>query len=375
MKNRYKTRAAVPTPTAKKETKVFTFAQDGYKIPQPVERVSGSDKIISYGEDNRYPQFLWSLYEDTAIFQTLVNNLLDYLCGETMSFTTENKLFAQSGEELAEIVRKLLLDYIVYNACSVQRLYTEGGILARIAYLDQTKVRYNEGLTKIYYDNDWKRSTDAKSIPLNLPKGQRAGKSDAVTFRSICKGIYPTPLYNGALKSIVIANKIDTYHLNNISNNFAAAAIINFNGGVPDEKSKDTIESAIREKFAGEENAGKFIVSWNEGKENEATVTTLSSNDFDAKYNALRTNYEQNIVVAFRCPAQLLGYGTQKTTFNTIEYVAAFDLYNRTVVKPMQEQFIRFFNRSLEGMATIAIEPYTIKFDASDYDSNKNLDI
>jgi capsid portal protein len=300
--------------------------------------------------------------------------MLDYLCGDEMVFD-HNPLFEQSLEELFEISRKLLLDYIVYNACSFQRLYNAGGILVRVAYLDQTKVRYNEDLTKIYYHNDWKRSSDAVAIPLNLPQGERGGKTDAVTLRSICKGIYPTPLYNGALKSIVIANKIDTYHLNNISNNFAAAAIINFNGGVPDEKTKDAIESAIREKFSGEENAGKFIVSWNEGKENEATVTVLSSNDFDAKYNALRTNYEQNIVVAFRCPAQLLGYGTEKTTFNTIEYVAAFDLYNRTVIKPMQAQFVRFFNKSLEGMATLNIKPYTIRFDASDYDSNKNLDI
>lgn len=374
MKTRYKTRATAPVQAVKKEAKVFAFSQEGYEIPQPVESVTGSDKIVTYGRDNRYPQFLWSLYEDTAIFQTLVNNLLDYLCGEEMVFAKDS-VFEMSPDELAEIVRKLLLDYIIYNACSIQRIYNGGGLLARIAYLDQTKVRYNETLTKIYYNNDWKRASDAVDIPLNLPKEERPGKTDAVTLRSICKGIYPTPLYNGALKSIVIANKIDTYHLNNISNNFAAATIINFNGGVPDDKTKDAIESAIREKFSGEKNAGKFIVSWNEGKENEATVTTLSSNDFDAKYNALRTNYEQNIVVAFRCPAQLLGYGTQKTTFNTIEYVAAFDLYNRTVVKPMQAQFVRFFNRSLENMASITIEPYKIRFDASDYDSNKNLDI
>lgn len=373
MKMRYKT-TATARPAAKPDVQIFTFAQEGYKIPEPVERASGEDKIVSYGDDNQYPQFLWSLYEDTAIFQTLVNNLLDYLCGEDMSFQT-NTPFEQSPDELTEIVRKLLLDDIVYNACSIQRLYNGAGQLAKIAYLDQTKVRYNETLTKIYYTNDWERPNDKIAIPLNLPAEQRKGATDAVTLRSICKGIYPTPLYNGALKSIVIANKIDTYHLNNISNNFAAAAIINFNGGVPDTKTKDKIETAIKEKFAGEENAGKYIVSWNEGKENEATVTVLSSNDFDAKYNALRTNYEQNIVVAFRCPAQLLGYGTQKTTFNTIEYVAAFDLYNRTVVKPMQTQFVRFFNRALAGMATLAIEPYKIKFDASDYDSNKNLDI
>jgi len=175
------------------------------------------------------------------------------------------------------------------------------------------------------------------------------------------------------LKSIIIANKIDTYHLNNISNNFSASAIINFNNGVPDKKTQDAIETQLKEKFAGENNAGKFIVSWNETGENAASVAALSSNDFDAKYQALRTNYEQNIVVAFRCPAQLLGFSTANTTFNTIEYVAAFDLYNRTMVQPMQKALLRFFAKAF-GESLIEIAPYSVTLnDAENYDSNKSI--
>lgn len=349
----------------------FAFEQQGYEIPKPNEKTSQScRKMVLYGDDNRYSQMLWQLYEETAIFQTLVNNLLDYICGDDITFKRATSLFEQSEDEIKEIARKCALDFIIYNACSVQRIRNKAKVLVRIAYLDQTKVRYNEGLTCIYYADDWKAYTkEYTEIPLN----DESADTDAVTYRAICKGIYPTPLYNGALKSIIIANKIDTYHLNNISNGFSASAIINFNNGVPDKKEKSAIESQIKEKFAGEKNAGKFIVTFNETGENAATVASLSGDDFDAKYQALRTNYEQNIVVAFRCPAQLLGFSTQNTTFNTIEYVAAFDLYNRTMVQPMQKALLRFF-RKVFGADLITIEPYKVTLnDADNYDSNKSI--
>lgn len=363
------------TPAGKKvaiRKKVATYtalAQEGYSLPQPVENCRNKDGFVAYGEDNQYPQWLWELYEDTAIFQTLVNNLLDYICGDDTILESHSEAFKMTPYEIEELVRKLALDLIVLQGCSVQRIRNGARQLVRLAYLDQVKVRYNQDVTKIYYNNDWKKRGEITELPLNRPDL----RTDAVTLRAVSKSVYPIPLYNGALKSIVIANKIDTYHLNNISNNFSASAVINFNNGVPDDATKGKIETAIREKFAGEENAGKFVVSWNESKDNEATVTSLDSNNFDAKYNALRTNYEQNIVVAFRCPAQLLGYATQSTTFNTIEYVAAFDLYNRTMVKPMQRRLLKFLNEALAGDASVNIAPYVIKFDTSDYDSNKPL--
>lgn len=357
--------------TATKKVVYTALSQEGYSLPQPVESEKHGSGYVSYGERNEYAQWLWELYEDTAIFQTLVNNLLDYLCGDETIYTKDDALaFEMTANEIEDVLRKCFLDYIIYNACSVQRIRNGARQLVKLAYLDQAKVRYNRDLTKIYYNNDWsKRDSEIVELPLDRPEL----KSDAVTLRSVCKSVYPIPLYNGALKSIVIANKIDTYHLNNISNSFSSNTLLNFNNGVPDEKTKDKIETMLRDKFAGEENAGKFICSWNESKDNEATIVSLDSNDFDAKYNALRQNYEQNIVVAFRCPAQLLGYGTQKTTFNTIEYVAAFDLYNRTMVKPMQRRLLKFFNDALEGAASLNIAPYVIKFDTSDYDSNKPL--
>lgn len=357
------------TPQTSKSPAFFVLEQQGYELPKPVERTyGGTDRYVTYGTDNGYPAFLWRLYEETAIFQTLANNLCDYICGDGIVFNPPAG-FEMTKEEMETLLRKVSLDFIITGATSAQRIRNKGRQLVKLAYLDQIKVRYDEMVSKIFYSNNWAKKDKIVTLPLNDP----IAETDAVTLRSVCKGIYPTPLYNGALKSIVIANKIDTYHLNNISNNFAAATLINFNNGVPDNATKDKVETDLRNKFCGEENAGKFVVSWNESKENEATIAPLSSNDFDAKYNALRTNYEQNIVVAFRCPAQLLGYSTSTTTFNTVEYVAAFDLYNRTMVKPMQRQIVAFLNKAMGG-DYLSIVPYNVSLqNPNDYDSNKNI--
>lgn len=335
--------------TEAKTNRMITFSQEGYKLPEPCEKVGQNSNMVAYGKDNRYSQFLWDLYENCSLFESLVNTTVDYICGD--------EIVSHINNDLEEIARKCALDLVVFNACAVQRVRNKLGELVAVYYLDQTKIRYASDFSCIYYSDDWSSYTKKY---VTIPVNDETAESDCVIFRNTSKSIYPTPMYGGALRSIVILSKITDFHLNNISNGFSASCIINMNNGIPSETEKDAIETMLKKKFGGSENAGKFLVAWNESKDNEATIVKLTDDQFDKKYEALKTASRDDVTTAFRIPAQLIGVATQQTGFSSIEYKNAFELYNKTVIKPLQTKLIKFFGEVYKQENAIEIVPFTL---------------
>lgn len=344
--------------------KLFAFSQPSYEIPSPAERKSASGKertYISWGEDNQYPQFLSGLYCEGALFQALVNNTVDYMLGDNVVF---NGKPLPKGDDLLELVRKLALDLVLFNSCAVQRLFNPLGDLVGLSYIDFAKLRLSDDRHLVYYSNEWRNYTKKfVTLPVDDPAALAKQHTDVVIYKAPSKNYYPSPIYSGAIKSIVTLNKIDTFHLNNISNGFAASCIINFNNGIPSKDEKDNVETALRTKFAGEGNSGKFLVAWNESKDNEATVEKLSDDQFDKKFESLYNTAKQNLIMAFRCPALLIGSIESSNAFNTLEYESAFKLYNKTVVMPLQLALTKFMAKAAGQAGYISIVPYTINFE------------
>ena len=173
--------------------------------------------------------------------------------------------------------------------------------------------------------------------------------------------MYPIPRYNGALNAIETSTEISKFHLNSINNNFAGNFIINFNNGEPDEETKGEIEKKIKEKFSGADNAGKFMVAFNDSKDNGVTVERIQDDNFDKKYESLRTDTYKEIFVAFRAIPQLFGYSLEGTGFNKQEFIEAYELYNKTTVIPIQKDLQRTFNKIFGIDNAISIVPFKLE--------------
>lgn len=344
-----------------KQQAVFVFEQDTYELPLPLESKSANSEdnyFVRYGKDNQYPAFLYDLYESTSQFNALINNLHDYILGENMQFAQKYP----DGDDLYELYDKCALDRCLYNMFAVQRLRNPMGELVGLAYVDIIKLRLGRenGKAVGYYSNNWSTYTKKYvTIPIDDPDAD----SDIVIYRTTCKGIYPTPLYSGAIKSIVTLNGVDTYHLDNLKNGFNAPFIINFSNGVPTQEERKKIEKKIQDKWCGPKNAGKFIVSFCDNKDNAATIVKVPEDSFDKKYESLYNNCRENLLMAFRCPSQLVGSTLSANAFNNIEYEQAFQLYNKVVVAPMQREMQMFFDYVTGIPNFVTIEPFKIKFD------------
>lgn len=116
----------------------------------------------------------------------------------------------------------------------------------------------------------------------------------------------------------------------------------------------------FNEKFGGYQNSGRIVISYNDGKDNATSIERIDEDNFDQKYTALSERSKQQIFTAFRATPNIFGLPTATTGFSEQEYKQAFNLYNRTVVKPIQKQIISTLNEIYDNPDYIKIEPFTL---------------
>lgn len=340
------------------------FNQRNKEVPEFVEKQNSGKPFLNYGNNNQFPQYLWELYLKSAILQSIINGSVDYVIGKQIQYSPTIATFAEKvnadGETLEDIVKKAATDLFIFGGFALQIIYNKMGQISELYWLDFRNIRLNKEGNQVYYSDDWiGHSKDY--ITYNLFNPQNPMGTSVFYFSGhITRGVYPIPRYNGALASIETSTEISKFHLNSILNNFSGNFIINFNNGQPSEDVQDAIESKIKEKFAGADNAGKFLVTFNESKENGVTVERIADDNFDKKYDALRVSTFKEIFVAFRAVPQLFGYSLDGTGFNKQEFLEAFELYNSTTIRSVQKDLKRCFNRIFGVEDSISIVPFSL---------------
>lgn len=321
------------------------------EIPLFVDKVMSGNRYASYGDGNDIPSFLYGLYENSAILQSLINGTADYVFGTEFKVDKMNKCD----------VRKIILDYLIFGGFCIQVYYSKGQI-SKLEWRDFIKCRKDIDETKVFYSNQWGRyKSKAIEFPIWDPS---VTEGTAIYYYkgNKTRGIYPIPIWNGALKSVIISTEISNFHFHNILNGFNSNVIVNFNNGKPDSETQTIIEEQFKDTFCGTNNAGRFMMSFNDDTEHAVTVERIPSDDFDQKYQSLSEFVRADIFTAFRATPNLFGLPTETTGFSAQEYTEAFKLYNKTVVEPIQNEFQDVFNEM--GISTL-VTPFQINFDSN----------
>ena len=311
---------------------------------------------------------MWELYLRSAILQSIINGTADYAAGSKIIYnetnSTINRLKYEAnkdGETLDDIIKKSIADYLIFGGFALQIIYNKLGDINEIYWLDFRNVRRNKEGDKVYYSDDWVRhANDFLTYDIFNPDIKK-GTSVFYFKGHLSRGIYPIPRYNGALSAIETSTEISKFHLNSILNNFSGNFIINFNNGQPSDDVQEEIERKVKEKFSGSDNAGKFMIAFNDSKENGVTVERIQDDNFDKKYDALRESTYKEIFTAFRAQPQLFGLLIEGSLFNREEYEQAFALYNKTTVEPIQKDIQCTFNKIFGVDNSLVIEPFKIE--------------
>ena len=316
------------------------FELEKTEMPDGKETVRSGYDYVSWGKDNRFPNDLYDMYQNSAILQSVINGTADYVFGSGVisAFDVVNDKY----ETLEDVVKRCVFDLLIFGGFAIQLMY-KGGKVEAMYWLDFQKCRKSEDEKKVYYSDDWgkyaKKALEYNAWTPDTDKGTCIFYYKGHKTR----GIYPVPMYIGALKSVKISTEISNFHLNNITKGFASNAVISFNNGEPDEDTKARIEKDVKEKFCGTDNAGSFLLLFNDSKDNACEIAKIQDDKFDEKYQFLAKSVKEDIFIAFRATPTLFGLPNENNGFSKQEYLESFELYNKTVVVPLQKDIERAF--------------------------------
>lgn len=323
----------------------------------------GRDFVI-WGDSNIYPNYLYELSKSVSTLKSVIGGSAQFVCGDKIvSNISDMETYVNKKEDTwADLVENIARDYFTYGGFAINVLRNKGGQVSELYYVNLKNLRSDKENNQFFYSEDWSRSYGRVKY-IVYPKFTSEGKEpNSIYFYKNDKvQCYPSPIWEASVKSAETEKKIDEYHLNNISNNFSGTYIVNFNNGQPSDQQKEEIEEDFNEKFTGVENSGNVMMTWNDSKENETTITKIASEDFGAKYDSLSKRVRQSIFTSFRATPNLFGIPTETTGFSEQEYNQAFKLYNRTQIRPIQSKIVDAIDKIMGRKTSITIVPFTLE--------------
>lgn len=333
-------------------------------IPTAVE-MDGGKSYVSWGKDNAYPQYLYGLFNDVSTLKTIIMGTSDYVCGNEVrclvkGFESE---INKKGDTIRDLVNLCVRDYLIYGGYCIQVIRNKVGGIGELYYLDFRNVRSSKKNDLFYYSEEYGKRYARSSKTIVYPKfvAEATNVGSSIIYVSNDKSkTYPTPRYSGALKACEIERLVDEYHLSSLENGFFGSYLINFCNGVPTDDIKAEIEKNVNEKFAGASNSGRILLNFCDGKDNALTLHKIETTDFGAKYEATAKRSREQIFVSFQAVPSLFGLMTENNGFSAEEFEQAFKLYNRTVVRPIQQIIVQTFKKVF-GFDAIEITPFTLE--------------
>jgi hypothetical protein len=341
------------------------FIAKNISIPKPFEKDNKKDNIKNWGLDNLYPYFLNYLYQNSAVQSGIINSKVHYTTSGGLNYEGIDKekfdAFFDNGNSdynLDEITEQMSKDLEISNMFCLRGVWSlDKSKCDKLEVVDFEKVRYRLDDELIAVSNNW---SDLRDNTIKLIEPFDSGKRDAREFyliyqekskqsvegRIVNDSSYPQPPYSGGLTSILTDVKINKYQLSEITSGFSTGTIINLNNGIPtDDKEKRAIEKDIQDNATGEDNAGGTIVLYNNGKDNEASVLSLTGNDLKDRYLALSQDNRNNIVLAHSVTTPILfGIKTEGSLGNATELEIGYKIMKANYFKYKQRAILSALN-------------------------------
>ena len=353
-----------------------------HKVPVMLENKAG--KYITYGAFNEYPYYLLDNYRRSSKHNAIVNGKVNYIvgggwqAGEKMTVEQQAryaKFFDGLSEhdDLNDITEKLVLDLEIFNGFAVCVHWNKMGTIAKMEHIPFEKIRVDkeERMFQVaeWYNDDmvqlFPKIGDVEKIPAFDPDN-RIGKQ-LFYYRVYAAGVksYPLPEYMGGLAWIECDVQVSNFHNNNLRNNFWGGYLINFNNGIPTPEEQGDIERQIKRKFSGTDNAGRFVVTFNDDVSKAPTLEPLTPSDMDKQFEILNKAIQQEIFISHRVVNPMLfGVKTEGQLGGRQELVEAYELFKATYVNDRVRKVERMINylgsfNGVEGIELIPVEPIT----------------
>ena len=333
-----------------------------YNIPHLVE--DSRNDWVSFGEDNLYPNYLLELFLGSAINGALVKSIGAMIYGEGLAATNvdESTDTKESYLRLTEllhnsdddVLKDLALDLKLFGGCYVNVIWSrDRSKIAKIHHIPAQYIRSGKmidgEIQHYYYSADWSKAKKGEYKPrpyAAFNTEDRTQASQILMIRDKNPALFYgfAPDYVAATDWIQMELEIAQFHLANITSGMTPSMHVGFSNGVPTEEERRTIERQLNQKFAGTGNAGKILITFNDGKETTPTIEPIQMNDAQNAWVEMSKQSVNQILAGHRVTSPILfgirseggGLGN-----NADELRDAYSLFNNTVVIPFQNTLLK----------------------------------
>ena len=344
----------------KKKDNISVIHLAEYNLPTITE--TNNKDWIQFGSDNLYPQYLLELYNGSSINNAIIKGVSSMIYGEGLDATDRDESDAKKESWLAlngllhnspkDTLKCLAFDLKLFGMCYVNTIWNRPRTkIVEFRHIPAQYIRSGKAdaygkVNEYYYSADWENTRKHK--PRYYKAFDLKDRSDAnqvLCIKDYSPGsyYYATPDYQGSTSYIQLDMEIAQFHLSNIKSGMFPSMAINMANGIPTREERRTIERQINAKFGGSGNAGKILLTFNDGKETAPEIIPLNANDSSEKYQFLAQETTRKILTGNRITSPLLfgikgdgqGFGN-----NADELRDSFSLFMNTVVKPFQNTLL-----------------------------------
>ena len=328
----------------------------------PLFREKGNQKWIDYGLDNCYGDYLRDLFLASSTHGAIVNGVADMIYGGGLDATDreENDQKKEQWIRLqdllnnsdSDLLQKMAFDIKLYGMTYLNVIWNQsrtriGGIKHLPVHTMRSGLADSEGAVREYfYQYDWndRREKQRTIKAFNLEDRTEASTCLQIKRYSVAHHYYAVPDYVGSTNYIELDREVSTFHLANIKRGFFPSMLLSFKNGVPTHEERIDIERKVLEKFTSADNAGRILITFNDGDETAPSFTPIDTNGADTMYEYLSKTVSEKILTGHRVVSPLIfGVRTEGGGFgnNADELRDSYSLFNNTVITPFQNILLK----------------------------------
>ena len=342
---------------------------------------------VDYGIDNLYGDYLRDLFLSSSTHGAIVNGVADMIYGGGLDATDreDNDQKKEQWLRLQELLnnsddgllQKIAFDIKLYGMVYLNVIWNRartriGGIKHLPVHTMRSGVADSDGvISHYYYKYDWNDSREQER-PLNaFSMDDRTEASTCLQIKrySVAQHYYAVPDYVGGTNYIELDREVSTFHLNNIRRGFFPSMLLSFKNGVPTEQERVNIERKVIEKFTGADNAGRILITFNDGDETAPEFTPIETNAADTMYEFLSKTVSEKTLTSHRVVSPLMfGVRSEGGGFgnNADELRDSYSLFNNTVIAPFQDILLKALG-DLFAINDIELDIYFITAKPADF--------
>jgi hypothetical protein len=308
----------------------------------PIFKETRNKDYIKYGSENNYPEYLTHLFNKSAKHNAIVTGKAKYIFGK--GYENGNVIVNRLNESLNDVIKKADLDIEIYGGFRLEVIWSRAGKVSEIYHTDYSTLRKAKGggffwkeWWKSYEDGYWKDNRQEEEfIPAFDPK--EPSGSQIYEYNEYRPGVrfYPLPGYIGCNNYIETDIEISKYYLSAIRNGMMPSKMIQFFKGDPPDEKKKEIEKRFGKKFSGAENAGKFIMVFNDSNATKSVeINDLSATELDKQFIELNKTTQQEIFSGHNVTSPMLfGIKTEGQLGGNTELQTSYAIFKNTYAEP-----------------------------------------